>query len=332
MVDTIYIEESIRNHPRVASLVNRFSGTDIIECGQYTEVFNPRAQNFRLQKNKPALILAEKTGKLVLPTPKEYQIGADENYYFSHMLNCLYDCRYCFLQGMYSSANYVMFVNYESFQESIKQVVADNSGKKICFFSGYDCDSLALESVTNFAEQFVPFFSELPETAWLELRTKSIQTRVLESMQPLSNVIVSYTLTPSQIAKEIEHGAPSLEQRLKKVRALTEQGWSVGLRFDPLLPWPGYVDVYAEFFEQVFSDLSIELVHSATIGPMRFPSAMYDRILKLYPDDPLFARFDLTKFKGQACFEKSVEQELIQTIHGQLSEHLPSQKIFNQNQ
>ena len=29
------------------------------------------------------------------------------------MYNCIYDCRYCFLQGMYSSANFVLFVNFE---------------------------------------------------------------------------------------------------------------------------------------------------------------------------------------------------------------------------
>ena len=29
------------------------------------------------------------------------------DWYFSHMLNCLYDCRYCFLQGM--SRNHCYF-------------------------------------------------------------------------------------------------------------------------------------------------------------------------------------------------------------------------------
>ena len=31
------------------------------------------------------------------------------------MYNCLFDCRYCFLQGMYNSSNFVIFVNYEDF-------------------------------------------------------------------------------------------------------------------------------------------------------------------------------------------------------------------------
>ena len=35
------------------------------------------------------------------------------------MLNCIYDCKYCFLQGMFRSANFVIFVNYESFMNEI---------------------------------------------------------------------------------------------------------------------------------------------------------------------------------------------------------------------
>ena len=46
----------------------------------------------------------------VLKTPDNFTIGFKKNYYFSHMLNCIYDCKYCFLQGMYNSANYVLFI------------------------------------------------------------------------------------------------------------------------------------------------------------------------------------------------------------------------------
>ena len=37
------------------------------------------------------------------------------------MHNCIYDCRYCFLQGMYRSAHYVVFINYEDYQWAIEE-------------------------------------------------------------------------------------------------------------------------------------------------------------------------------------------------------------------
>ncbi|MDD1611585.1 MAG: DNA photolyase, partial [Methylococcaceae bacterium] len=169
MIETIYIEENLRNHPRVLEVTARFPEARRIICGRYGEVFNPKAQNFRLQKQRPALILAEKFKNFTLPAPSGYGIGASKNYYFSHMLNCLYDCRYCFLQGMYHSAHYVLFVNYEDFQQDIRRIAGLHPDEAVHFFSGYDCDSLALEPVTGFAAHFLPFFAELPN-AWLELR------------------------------------------------------------------------------------------------------------------------------------------------------------------
>ena len=35
------------------------------------------------------------------------------------MFNCIYDCDYCYLQGMYPSANIVVFVNHEDFFDAV---------------------------------------------------------------------------------------------------------------------------------------------------------------------------------------------------------------------
>ncbi len=113
MHQVIYIEEAVADHPRTKSICARFPKATKVYCKHYGEIFNRKAQNFRLQKKQPALILAHKHKNHVLDAPDGYGIGGRRNYYFSHMLNCVYDCRYCFLQGMYRSANYVIFVNYE---------------------------------------------------------------------------------------------------------------------------------------------------------------------------------------------------------------------------
>lgn len=327
-MDTIYVESSIKDHPRARKILSRFSSATVIDCDRYGEVFNPRAQNFRLQKRRPSLILAEKTGRRVLETPPDYSIGRTENHYFSHMLNCLYDCRYCFLQGMYQSANYVLFVNWEDFEEELEERRRESGGNG-CFFSGYDCDSLAMESLTGFVEHFLPFFGERPD-AWLELRTKSLNTRTLEQFDPLSNVIIAYTLTPDAIAREIEHGAPPFEKRLRKAASLAEKGWRVGFRFDPLIPWPAFETLYREMIETIFGLIDPGSVHSATLGPMRFPKAMYERIRKLYPEDPLFALEEMSLRDGQITYPVEIETELVATVEKNLQEHLPESRIFRQ--
>ena len=161
MIETIYIEEKIRNHPRTHFILSKFKKARCIAIEKYGEIFNKRNQNFRIQKSSPKLILAHKSSGLVLPAPEGFGIGNSKNFYFSHMYNCIYDCRYCFLQGMYSSANYVIFVNYEDFNAELEKVIEENKGTKITFFSGYDCDSLALESVTGFANHILKFLENI---------------------------------------------------------------------------------------------------------------------------------------------------------------------------
>ena len=122
MIDTIYLEDGVENYSKAKEILSRFPKANVIPCKHYKEVFNPAGQSFRLQKKKPALILAKQTGKLVHQIPPSYGVGGTNNYYFSHLLNCLYDCRYCFLQGMYPSAHYLLFVNFEDFEQEIKKV------------------------------------------------------------------------------------------------------------------------------------------------------------------------------------------------------------------
>ena len=87
MIHTIYIEHQAIDHPRTEEVLARFPNAQQIRCERYTEVFNPKNHNFRLQKQQPALIIAKKYGKYVLDAPPGYGIRGRHNYYFSHMLN-----------------------------------------------------------------------------------------------------------------------------------------------------------------------------------------------------------------------------------------------------
>jgi spore photoproduct lyase len=326
MIETIYIEEAILRHPRVLEIIARFPQARKITCGRYSEVFNPKAQNFRLQKQQPALILAEKYKNFSLVAPLGYGIGATRNYYFSHMLNCLYDCRYCFLQGMYQSANYVLFVNYEDFQQDIRQLCAASPNENLHFFSGYDCDSLALEPVTGFAEQFLPFFAAIPN-AWLELRTKSTQVRSLLNSEPLPRCIVAFSLSPDQIAKKVEDKAPTLQRRLDALCKLQEQGWQIGLRFDPLIYQSGYQQQYRDFFEQVFSIINLTLLHSVSLGVFRLPESFFKKVHKLYPEEKLFAG-PLVKQQQTISYPQELEQEMMNYCTDQILTYIPRNKFF----
>ena len=326
MIETVYIEESVREHPRAVAVLSRFKDVRQIVIERYGEVFNPKSQNFRLQKQKPALILAKKYRNFVHVAPENYGVGGHRNYYFSHMLNCLYDCRYCFLQGMYRSAHYVLFVNYEDFQEEIRTICKKSPREEIYFFSGYDCDSLALEPVTRFAEDFLPFFAGLPN-AWLELRTKSTQIRNLTAINSLPRVINAFSLSPQELVDKVEARTPSLKRRLAAIKALQEHGWLIGLRFDPLVYQAGYQQQYQRLFEQVFEIIDTSLLHSVSLGVFRLPDAYFKAMHKLYPEERLFAGL-LHQKNGMTSYKAGVEREVLRFCMEQLSFHVPAGKLF----
>lgn len=286
-MDTLYIEREVLEHPRTQRICARYPNARHIVIERHSDLFNARSQDFRQQKQNPALILAHKAGKRVHPTPPGYHVGGQNNYYFSHMLNCIYDCRYCFLQGMYQSANHVVYVNSEDFMSDITATTQQHSTDS-WFFSGYDCDSLALDPVTHFVDDCLDHFSTLP-TAWLELRTKSTQIRPLLARKALPNVVIAYSLSPQAIVEAEEHGTPSLSKRLDALAKLQSQGWKIGLRFDPLLYADNFEDLYGEMFDQVFDSLDLPTIHSVSLGVFRLPKGFHKKLVRLYPDAKLLA-------------------------------------------
>jgi len=324
MFPVIYIEAEIADHPVTRQVLDRFPAAARVQIERYGAVFNRRNQNFRLQKRRPSLILARKHGELLLPTPAGYGIGQPRNFYFSHLLNCVYDCRYCFLQGMYRSAHYVLFVNYDDFLDSMANILRDDP-PETCFFSGYDCDSLALEPVTGFAERFLPFFAEHPEH-WLELRTKSTQIRSLLARPALPNVVAAFSFTPDAMAEALEHKVPTVQRRVEALVKLAQAGWPVGLRFDPLIYTVDFREQYRALFRTIFERLPMDRLHSVSFGPFRLPRDFFRSIARLYPDEPLYASA-MEERSGMVSYPRHLETELQNFCREELLHHVPEHTL-----
>ncbi len=320
-LSALYIEDACRKMPLVQKIIRQCADIPIISCERYGEIFNLKAQNFRLQKNHAGLILAQKHQGFVLPAPPGYGFGNQHSYYFSHMLNCPYDCRYCFLQGMYRSAHHVLFVNYDDFERELALTIQNSAGQPCYFYSGYDCDSLAFEQYSRFAEHFILFFQQHPH-AYLELRTKSARIRPLLQFEATKNIIIALSFSPENIARTLEHRVPSLLRRITAAQKLQQRGWSLALRFEPLIFHEGYQENYARLFTTLFNALDVRMLHSVSLGLFRMPQSYFKNILKLYPDDPLYAQHFSTQ-NGITSYSENQEAEMIKTCEALLFQHIP---------
>ena len=328
MIETIYIEKQIKDHQRTKEILSKFKKKlDIIYCDHYGEIFNIKSQNFRIQKKKPALILAKKIGKKLHKIPSSFSIGGKENYYFSHMLNCIYDCEYCFLQGKHMSAHYLLFVNYEDFFIEIEKKIKQNRFEKSYFFSGYDCDSLAFDGITGFIESFFPIFQK-NKNGILELRTKSTQIHKILKYKPIDNCIIAFSFTPENISKLIEHKTPSVKKRIVAMKKLANAGWKLGLRFDPIIPACNFAKIYENLFKNIAANINEKDIHSISFGMMRFPKKMFKRMNKENSNKRILS-LSLENRKGIYTYKEKMENKLENIIVSKLRKYMKNTPIYN---
>ncbi len=323
MKKLIYVEEEIKKHKRTIKLINKFKDPEIITINKYTEVFNKRNQFFNAQKQKPALIIAKKYKNFLNRTPLNYGIGNSYNYYFSYMYNCIFDCKYCFLQGLYTSANFVVFINYEDFFLEIKKKAKELSEEKVTFFSGYDCDSLAYEPFSNFMKNAIDNTKSIKNIE-LEVRTKSTYIKpFLKNFSP--NIIIAFSFTPENFSKKYEIGVPQVSKRIKALKKLATKGWKIGLRFDPIVVYKGWQTDYDNLFKILFNNLRREQIHSVSYGNLRFPKHIYKKIVKNNPYEKLF--FNL--IKNNNSYESNQINDINEYCKNSLNQFIEKEKIFS---
>ena len=199
--------------------------------------------------------------------------------------------------------------------------------RKLLFFSGYDCDSLAFEKISGFVKYFLPIFKKFPNVD-IELRTKSTQMDPLFSMEPISNCVVAFSLMPTEIAKKVDHKAPSIEKRINTISELASMGWKIGLRFDPLIHGENWKILYSNLFENVFKKIDKKVIHSITLGPLRFPKDMFKKIISMNPRSKLLS--DTLVLRGnKISYSNGIEQEMQSFCTGLLKDYSPDTLFFS---
>jgi len=73
--------------------------------------------------------------------------------------------------------------------------------------------------------------------------------------------------------------------------------------------------------------LSLERIHSVSLGPFRLPKQFMHNIERLYPDEALFAG-PLQESGGMVSYQRELEQELLQFCACELRKYIPESIFF----
>jgi len=201
----IYIEREAYDYPLSDFVLSKFHNSSIIDIKHYKDIFNRPGQDFQTQKASMKLILAKKPDPFLYPVTDMVQgHHISEFYYTTPMLNCLYNCDYCFLQGMYPSGNIVIFVNQDDLQNAIiNKIDQKNSSQRMITVSiSYNTDLLAMENFFPLTKSWIDFASN-KSNLMIEIRTKSSDFASIKNISPNLN-ISSNRKYPRSGAFEIE--------------------------------------------------------------------------------------------------------------------------------
>lgn len=323
---TVYAEKEVWNE----NWQNRLHTAPIL-IDHYKDIFNRSHQDFARQKKAPSLILAKKTGTLIYQgAPVCQNFGNEHFYYTSCMMNCIYHCDYCYLQGMYPSGHVVVFVNLEDYFNELELLLKKHP---VYLCVSYDTDLLALEQTFSFVGQWLKFAAE-HSSLTLEIRTKSGNAGIFEKLAAIyqakpqlqKNIIFAWTVSPEHISQNTEHGAASLHLRLQALLAAKNAGFSIRLCFDPMIFHAGWKRSYSTLVDKVFSIVPPDSLYDVSIGVFRISNEYLKNMRKKRPDNAI-AQYPYVTEKGVSHYGP-LSEEMIHYLQELLLQHLPSEKIF----
>lgn len=325
----VYVERKLRGQYDVTGIFDKLSGSRVVWINHYKDIFNRKGQGLAFQKKSPALILAKKEGKLVYNGSKECQSFGNEHFYYtSCMMNCLFDCEYCYLQGMYPSADVVLFMNLDDIFHEVDELLREH-GVYLCI--SYDTDLVALENITGYCRRWIEYAKNRVGLT-IELRTKAELSdsfiRMLDEKE-CENIIFAFTLSTDMIQLSYEHNTSSIQSRIASIMRASQKGLNVRVCFDPLLT---YADLsalkkaYGTLIDKLFESVTDQMLYDVSLGEFRVPCDYLKRMRKRRPDSKLLAyQFEIED--GSFCCGKN-GTELADYVEECLRKHLSPEKIY----
>ena len=325
----IYLENQVRDLPLSKLIISKFNHSTIINIDHYKDIFNRVRQDFQIQKQTMNLILAKKTEPLLYLASDMVQDYRNPNtFYNTPILNCLYSCEYCFLQGMYPSGNLVIFTNEFDFFDSIdRKILSLEDPKKPMIVSiSYNTDLLAMENIVPMVSRWIKF-ARKRKNLIIEIRTKSAYFQSIKKLRPSKNIILSWTLSPEKVCNEYEIYAPPLGMRLKAVNRAIELGWNVRLCFDPILLIENWESIYFEFIDEVFSKIEVNNLRDVTLGVFRMNKDYFNRVRKSELRSKLYY-MDYINEAGIVTIKKEKRLSVLSKIENKIGDYISKNKIL----
>ena len=320
----IYIEEGAENTPLAERICSFFPDAVKIPVHSYKEIFSRPGQSYGEQKKSRSLILArKKDGFLYEGSVMCHDFDQKYFYYCTNVLNCVYDCEYCWLKGMYGTANLVIFVNTEDFLKETEKLLEEHP---VYLCLSYENDLVPLENMTGLLGEWASFVMK-HEGLLTEIRTKCADQEIWERLPASDRIIPAFTLSPDPVIQSMEHGTPSLKQRLQAVKAASDAGFRPRLCFDPVFAVKGWKDIYREMIRETMTWVRADQIRDISIGTFRLSKDYLKKMRRAFPLSPC-VQYPYALKDGYYGYDEKTVREITGQIRKELLEYVRPDQIY----
>ncbi|MEI8350453.1 MAG: spore photoproduct lyase family protein [Candidatus Omnitrophota bacterium] len=312
----IFIEKEVKESLIVKNFRTYFPDSKMEELDYYGSWREKNKFNIAQLKMPLVFIIKEKWDFLKpCPCTKEH---LSCGYWILNLgFGCPFDCSYCFLQQYANFPGIVLPANLEDFFEKF-DVLYKKLKKPIRIGTGEFCDSLALDHITEYSKQLIPYFQN--KKVLFELKTKSDNITNLLELKPSPNIVISWSLNPEKIIAKEEIAVATLTQRLQAAAAIQQHGYAIAFHFDPIIHSYDWQALYRSTVKQLYTAVKPNL-RWISLGTLRSHRELKNIAEQRFPQSNIFYGELLLGEDKKLRYPKFLRRQIYQEMLGWIKQY-----------
>jgi spore photoproduct lyase len=280
----------------------------------------------KLNAERGVLLLRDRSSPFI--EQFQHPIGRCAKFYkLTAYNNCNFWCEYCYLYLTFRTQPVsTHFINYEKMYDEIEKFDRSRIPKSLKLLNlGELSDPLAVDYITGFAKQIIPFMPKHAPGTRLLFLTKSDCVDDLLDLNHGGQSIISFSVNTDKVFHQLEHRTASPESRLAAAERVQKAGYEVRLRIDPVIFYSTWEKDYIELVDKIFQFVRPTRI---TIGEYRPSNGLANHIGLRFPDSPLLRiNKGLVKEGGKLRYPENQRVKMFRTIVEEIRKNYPEVNI-----
>ena len=311
LVTELWATRQISNKIRVKNIAKK-AGLPLIWVDKIPGINGEKGIK-KLHSERGVLLLRDRKSPFI--EQFKHPIGRCAKFYkLTAYNNCNFWCEYCYLYLTFRTQPIsTHFMNYDQMYDEIMKFDRSRVPKSFKLLNlGELGDPLAVDYITGFAKQIIPFMPEhAPGTRLLFLTKSDCVDEILE-LDHGGQSIISFSLNTETVFQQLEHRTASPESRLAAAAKVQKAGYEVRLRIDPVIFYSTWEKDYIELVDKIFQFVQPTRI---TIGEYRPSNGLANHIGSRFPDSPLLRiNKSMVREGGKLRYKKDQRIEMFRTI------------------